>query len=98
MYNDATGVQKCRHHNVRDADFLKWQGERLQYLKGNVEPRIRKIARPYYEDMEGLKQECLTRCVNDSERNVVEKKKTIAQLEKWIRADGRTRGKQFFGI
>jgi hypothetical protein len=94
VYNEATGVQKCRHHDVCDADFLKWQGDRLQYLKENVEPRIPKSARPYYEDMEGLKQECLKRCSNDSERNVVEKKKSIAQLEKRLRADGRTRGKQ----
>ena len=68
MYNEATGVQKCRHHDVCDAEFLKWQGERLQYLKDNVEPRIPKIARPYYEDREGLTQECLKRCINDSER------------------------------
>ena len=54
------------------------------------------MARPYYEDTEGLKQECLKRCLNVSERNAVEKKKSIAQLEKWLRADGRTRGKQFF--
>jgi hypothetical protein len=94
VYNEATGVQKCRHHDVCDAEFLKWQGERLQYLKDNVEPRIPKIARPYYEDREGLKQECLKRCINDSERNLVDKKKSIAQLEKWLRADGRTRGKE----
>ena len=33
VYNEATGVQKCRHHDVCDADFLKWQGVRLKYLQ-----------------------------------------------------------------
>jgi hypothetical protein len=93
VYDEATGVQKCRHHDVCDADFLKWQKERLQYLLENVAPRIPKTALPFYENMEGLRKECLQRCSNNKERNEVQKKKSVAQLEKWLRVDGRTRGK-----
>jgi hypothetical protein len=97
VYNEAKGVQKCRHHDDCDATVLKWNRGGLQYLVDNVEPQIPKLVRPYYEDMAGLKLECLKLCSNDTERNVVEKKKSIAQLEKWLRADGRTRGKQSRG-
>jgi hypothetical protein len=93
VYDEATGVQKCRHHDVCDADFLKWQKERLQYLLENVAPRIPKTALPFYENTEGLRKECLRRCSNNKESNEVHKKKSVAQLEKWLRVDGRTRGK-----
>jgi hypothetical protein len=57
-----------------------------------VKPRIPKCARPFYEDKQGLIVECLKRCTSDVERKTVEKKKSIAALEKWLKADGRTRG------
>ena len=92
VYDEASGAQKCRHHDVCDSEFLKWQRQRLQYLTEVVKPRIPKSSRPFYESKEGLKQECLKLCKNDRERVVVYKKKSIAQLEKWLKADGRTRG------
>jgi hypothetical protein len=87
-YNESTGVQQCRHHDVCDSIFLKWQNERLLYLKEVVKPRIPKS----YENLDGLRAVCLELCSNDEERNFVMKKKSIAPLEKWLKLDGRTRG------
>ena len=64
----------------------------MEYLAEVVKPRIPKSSIPFYECKEGLKQECLKLCKNERERDVVNKKKSIAQLEKWLKADGRTRG------
>jgi hypothetical protein len=92
VYDETTGCQKCGHHDVCCGDFLKWQTERVLYLTENVLPRIPKSARPFYENKDALKIECLKRCDNDAETREVHKKKTIGALEKWLKADGRTRG------
>ena len=92
VYDETTGCQKCGHHDVCCGDFLKWQTERVLYLTDNVLPRIPKSARPFYENKDALKIECLKRCDNDAETRLVQKKKTIGALEKWLKAEGRTRG------
>ncbi len=71
---------------------MKWQAARLQYLTEVVKPRIPKSSRPFYEGLNGLKEECLKLCKNANEIAFVTKKKSIAQLEKWLKADSRTRG------
>ena len=91
-YDKDTGTQICRHHDVCDGDFMKWQAARLQYLTEVVKPRIPKSSRPFYEGLNGLKEECLKLCKNANEISFVTKKKSIAQLEKWLKADSRTRG------
>ncbi len=71
---------------------MKWQNERLLYLKEVVKPRIPKSSMPFYENLEGLRAACLELCSNDKDRNFVMKKKSMAPLEKWLKIDGRTRG------
>ncbi len=61
-------------------------------FNGSSEASHSKVVNTIYECKEGLKQECLKLCKNERERDVVNKKKSIAQLEKWLKADGRTRG------
>ena len=92
VYNESTGFQQCRHHDVCDSIFLTWQNERLRYLKEVVKPRIPKSSMPFYENLEGLRAACLEFCSNDKERYFVMKRKSIAPLEKWLKVDGRTRG------
>jgi hypothetical protein len=92
VYDETTGCQQCLHHEECTPDFLVWQTARKTYLEETVKPRIPKCARPFYEDKQGLIVECLKRCTSDVERKTVEKKKSIAALEKWLKADGRTRG------
>ena len=92
VYDETTGCQKCGHHDVCCREFLKWQTERVLYLTENVLPRIPKSARPFYENKDALKIECLKRCQNEAETRCVQKKKTIGALEKWLKEDGRTRG------
>ena len=92
VYDPNTGAQICRHHDVCDSDFLQWQKERLEYLTEVVKPRIPISARPFYEGMDGLRAECLKLCRNVKDIEFVTKKKSIAQLEKWLKADSRTRG------
>jgi hypothetical protein len=77
---------------VCDGEFLKWQAARLQYLTEEVKPRIPTSSRPFYEGLIGLKAECLKLCKNAKDIAFVMKKKSIAQLEKWLKADSRTRG------
>ena len=55
-------------------------------------PRIPESARPFYENKDALKIECLKRCQNEAETRCVQKKKTIGALEKWLKEAGRTRG------
>jgi hypothetical protein len=93
VYDETTGCQQCLHHDVCTPEFLEWQRERLKYLEETVKPRIPKCARPFYEDKQGLKEECLARCKTAAETKQVDKMKSIATLEKWLKKDGRTRGK-----
>ena len=92
VYDKDTGAQICRHHDVCDGEFLKWQAARLQYLTEEVKPRIPTSSRPFYEGLIGLKAECLKLCKNAKDIAFVMKKKSIAQLEKWLKAESRTRG------
>ena len=94
MYDETTGCQQCLHHEECTPDFLEWQPARTKYLEETVKPRIPTCGRPFYEDKQGLREECLKRCTSDEERKIVEKKKSTAALEKWLKADGRTRGIQ----
>ena len=64
----------------------------MEYLTEVVKPRIPISARPFYEGMDGLRAECLKLCRNVKDIEFVTKKKSIAQLEKWLKADSRTRG------
>ena len=57
-----------------------------------MKPRIPISARPFYEGIDGLRAECLKLCRNVKDIDFVNKKKSIAQLEKWLKADSRTRG------
>ena len=92
VYDVTTGCQQCRHHDECTQEFLEWQKRRAQYLEDNVKPRIPKCARAFYEDLSGLRAECLKRCRSDRERDIVSKKKSISALETWLKSDGRTRG------
>jgi hypothetical protein len=92
VYDETTGCQQCLHHEECTPDFLEWQKSRIIYLEQTVKPRIPTCARPFYEDKNGLIEECLKRCTSDAERKIVRTKKSIAALEKWLTADGRTRG------
>ena len=65
-------------------------------MEETVKPRIPKCARPFYEDKQGLKEECLARCKTAAETKQVDKMKSIATLEKWLKGNGRTRGKPEF--
>jgi hypothetical protein len=47
VYDETTGAQKCRHHDVCDSEFLKWQRQRLEYLTEVVKPRIPKSSIPF---------------------------------------------------
>jgi hypothetical protein len=96
VYDDITGCQKCLHHDECTPEFLEWQTARMTYLEETVKPRIPNCARPFYENKEGLMVECLTRCKTEGERKM--KKKSIAALEKWLKADGRTRGLFLFAL
>jgi hypothetical protein len=91
VYNPTTGTQQCHHHDVCDKNFLEWESLRQAYLEANVKPRIPPTNRPYYECFESLKEQCLLRCKTVGETTKVTKIKTIATLEKWLGAEGRTR-------
>ena len=59
VYDRTTGAQQCRHHDVCDRDFLEWETARLAYLKEVVAPRIPKSCRPYYTNLESLREQCM---------------------------------------
>ena len=91
VYDKETGAQKCPHHDVCDKAFIEWETARLAYLEQYVKPRIPISSRPYYECKQSLKEQCLLRCSTASEVKQVEKKKSLATLEKWLHGEGRTR-------
>ena len=91
VYDETTGAQQCRHHDVCDKIFLQWETERWSYLEENVKPRIPASCKPYYECLDSLREVCVKRCRTPREIDQVAKKKTYAALEKWLLADGRTR-------
>ena len=91
VYDCTTGAQQCRHHDVCDRDFLAWETARLAYLKENVAPRIPKSCKPYYTNLESLRDQCLSRCREAKDFKHVTKTKTYAALERWLLAEGRTR-------
>ena len=91
VYDRTTGAQQCRHHDVCDRDFLEWETARLAYLKEVVAPRIPKSCRPYYTNLESLREQCMTRCKSASDVRHVTKTKTYAALERWLVAEARTR-------
>ncbi len=68
VYDETTGCQQCLHHVECTLDFLEWQTARKKYLEETVKPRIPKCARPFYEDKQGLINECLKRCTSVVER------------------------------
>ncbi len=70
---------------------MEWETERLAYLNENVKPRIPDSSKPYFENLEGLSEQCLKRCRTQRELDMVSKKKKISTLEKWLLAEGRTR-------
>ena len=78
VYDDETGTQRCRHHDVCDAEFLEWESARLAYLEANVMPRIPKCAKPYYENFKSLMEQCLLRCKTPTETHQVSKKKNVS--------------------
>jgi flagellin-specific chaperone FliS len=91
VYDKITGTQRCHHHDVCDKEFLEWESMRVAYLETNVKHRIPKSAKPYYENFASLMEQCLLRCRTPGEVAQVSKKKTLASLEKWLLAGGRTR-------
>ena len=91
VYDKITGTQQCHHHDVCDKEFLEWESMRVAYLEANVKPRIPKSAKPYYENFASLMEQCLLRCRTPVEVAQVSKKKTLASLETWLLAGGRTR-------
>jgi hypothetical protein len=96
VYDDTTGCQQCLHHDECTPEFMEWQNARIKYLEENIKPRIPKCARPFYEDKADLKEECLTRCKTAAERKQVDKMKSMAALEKWLKVYGRTGGNHWF--
>lgn len=78
VYDDETGTQRCRHHDVCDTEFLEWESARLAYLEANVMPRIPKCAKPYYENFKSLMEQCLLRCKTPTETHQVSKKKNVS--------------------
>ena len=90
-YNDLTGCQQCRHHDVCDREFLEWENTRMRYLEKNVKPCIPATNKPYYESLESLREERLKKCATERKRNQFLKIKSYAVMEKWLLQEGRTR-------
>ncbi len=60
---DNKGVQICLHHDVITPEVLIEQQAQLAHLKDKVGRSYHLSKKPVWENLEGLRQACLDRCV-----------------------------------
>jgi hypothetical protein len=84
VYDKATGVQACLHHDVCTSEFLLWEKARFDDLTQRVSYKIPKSNLPPWESVAALRTECCKRCESSEEEAKVKKKTTEAQLQRWL--------------
>jgi hypothetical protein len=60
---DKNGLQICLHHDVITPERLIEQRARLRHLKDKLNGSFPKRKKPAWENLNGLRQACLDRCV-----------------------------------
>ena len=84
VYDDETGVQKCKHHDVCTPEFLCWEKERFEDLGIRVAHKIPLCKLPPWESVPALRIECSKRCKDDKDHACVKGLATEAKLQRWL--------------